>query len=62
MELAGIGPCPFCAMMHADMGAEVLLIDQPHGSVPHPRQALLNRGRGSVMLDLRNSLAVDIQA
>ncbi len=29
IELAGIGPGPFCAMMLADMGAEVLRIDRP---------------------------------
>jgi hypothetical protein len=28
VELAGIGPGPFCAMMLADMGAEVLRIDR----------------------------------
>jgi alpha-methylacyl-CoA racemase len=29
IELAGIGPCPFAAMMLADMGAEVLKIETP---------------------------------
>ena len=29
VEIAGLGPGPFCAMMLADMGAEVLRIDRP---------------------------------
>ena len=29
LEFAGIGPGPFCAMMLADMGAEVIRIDRP---------------------------------
>ena len=28
IEMAGIGPAPFCAMMLADMGAEVIRIDR----------------------------------
>ena len=28
IELAGIGPAPFCAMMLADMGADVLRVDR----------------------------------
>ena len=28
IEMVGIGPCPFAAMMLADMGAEVLRIDR----------------------------------
>ena len=32
LELAGIGPGPFCGMMLADMGAEVIRIDRA-GSV-----------------------------
>ena len=31
IELAGIGPNPMCAMMLADMGAEVIHVDRPGG-------------------------------
>jgi alpha-methylacyl-CoA racemase len=46
-------------MMLADLGAEVLRIDRPDASAPNPQQALLNRGRRSVMLDLKHGLGVD---
>ena len=29
VELAGIGPAPFCAMLLADLGADVIRIDRP---------------------------------
>ncbi|WP_339806086.1 CoA transferase, partial [uncultured Marinobacter sp.] len=29
IEMAGIGPGPFCGMLLADMGAEVIRIDRP---------------------------------
>ena len=32
IELAGIGPGPFCGMMLADMGATVIRIDRPGGN------------------------------
>jgi alpha-methylacyl-CoA racemase len=60
IELAGIGPAPFCAMMLADQGATVLRIDRP-GAVAsgRPERELLNRGRRSAVLDLKNPHATD---
>lgn len=52
VEFAGIGPGPHCAMMLADMGAEVLRIDREGGSgSPNP---VNDRGRASLTLDLRS--------
>jgi alpha-methylacyl-CoA racemase len=65
LELAGIGPAPFCAMMLADQGATVLRIDRPGPAhLPGPPQArpeleILNRGRRSAVLDLKHPRAVD---
>lgn len=64
VEMAGIGPGPFCAMMLADMGAQVLRIErpQPRGGVPrgeHRFDTLL-RGRQRVLLDLRKAGAADV--
>ena len=59
LELAGIGPGPFCAMMLADQGATVLRIDRPGAANPRPERDLLNRGRQSAVLDLKHPRATD---
>ena len=59
LELAGIGPGPFCAMMLADSGATVLRIDRPGPGPEHPEREFLNRGRQSAILDLKHPRAVD---
>lgn len=57
IELAGIGPGPFCAMMLADMGADVLRIDRPGSTRTSPFD-VLNRGRLTINLDLKSELGV----
>ena len=63
-EEAGLGPAPFAAMMLADMGAEVLRIDRPweiRSSSPiESSKDVLNRGRMSVGIDLKNSHGVEV--
>ena len=63
VELAGIGPAPMCAMLLADMGADVVRIDRLADAglgVPvQTRYSLLNRGRRSVALDLKRPEATD---
>ena len=63
IELAGIGPAPFCAMMLADHGAEVIRIDRPDGTDPlkqdQSRDVLL-RSRRSITLDLKDPDSVEI--
>lgn len=58
VEMAGIGPAPFAAMILADMGAEVIRIDRPtpsgNGIVRAPRFDLVARGRRTVTLDLKH--------
>jgi alpha-methylacyl-CoA racemase len=52
LELSGIGPGPHCAMLLADLGAEVLRIDRPGGNGwPNP---IVDRGRATTVLDLRS--------
>jgi alpha-methylacyl-CoA racemase len=55
VELAGIGPAPFAAMLLADMGADVIRVDRPAGApnMLQPEFDTLRRGRRSVVLDLR---------
>jgi alpha-methylacyl-CoA racemase len=61
VELAGIGPAPFACMMLAELGAEVLRVERPGGGLAMgpPDFELLNRGRRSVALDLKNPAAID---
>jgi alpha-methylacyl-CoA racemase len=58
VEMAGIGPAPFAAMMLADHGAEVIRIDRP-GAPWSPTDVLL-RSRASVVLDLKKPEAVAV--
>jgi alpha-methylacyl-CoA racemase len=53
VELAGIGPGPFCAMLLADLGAEVLRVDRPAAARPG-WPTVLARGRRSVAVDLKH--------
>ncbi len=57
IEMAGIGPAPFCAMLLADLGAEVLRLDRAEpsglGIDMAARFDLLNRGRRSLAIDLK---------
>lgn len=57
IEMAGIGPCPFAAMLLADMGADVIRI-HAKGSKPvlpllNTRFDVLARGRRSMAIDLK---------
>jgi alpha-methylacyl-CoA racemase len=53
VELAGIGPGPFCAMLLADLGAEVLRVDRP-AAARTSWPTVLARGRRSVAVDLKH--------
>ncbi|MBI4757172.1 MAG: CoA transferase [Betaproteobacteria bacterium] len=59
IEVGGIGPGPFCGMMLADMGAEVVRIERAAAAPgePPPRDPLL-RNRRSLALDLKNPAGV----
>ncbi len=54
IELAGIGPGPFCGMMLADMGAEVIRVDRISGKSAIRSNDVLTRGRQSIAVDLKN--------
>ncbi|MFE9256687.1 CaiB/BaiF CoA transferase family protein [Streptomyces sp. NPDC006879] len=55
LELAGIGPGPFAAMLLADLGADVVRVDRPGGSPLGiaPEHDVTNRNKRSVLLDLK---------
>ncbi len=62
MELAGIGPTPFAGMLLAELGADVVKIDRPtdDGLGIPPEYDLLNRGRPSVCIDLKQPAGVEL--
>src|SRR5215210_6130033 len=55
VELAGIGPGPFAAMLLADMGADVIRVDRPGETASRvpPHFDALRRSRRSVAIDVR---------
>mgnify|MGYP003472936691 CR=1 FL=1 len=59
IELAGLGPAPFCAMMLADMGATVIRVDrvsaQPGDAAPVDT---LLRNRRSIALNLKSPAGI----
>lgn len=58
IEFGSTGPAPFCAMLLADHGADVVRIDRPGGESVTPaqdgREELLHRNRRSIALDLKS--------
>lgn len=56
VEFAGIGPGPFCAMLLADMGADIIRIDRK-GARDNPYD-IAGRGRRSLALDLKDPKAI----
>jgi alpha-methylacyl-CoA racemase len=67
VEMVGLGPCPFAAMMLADMGAEVIRIDRkaaPGAANPFPMLGtkfdVMARGRRSLALDLKSPEGIQV--
>ncbi|MES2291286.1 MAG: CaiB/BaiF CoA-transferase family protein [Pseudomonadota bacterium] len=58
IEFAGLGPGPFCGMMLADHGADVIRIERPGGRLD-PRDALA-RNRKSIVLDTKTAEGVAV--
>jgi alpha-methylacyl-CoA racemase len=56
VELAGIGPGPFAAMLLADLGADVVRVDRPGGPrlAIDPAYDITNRNKRSVVVDLKS--------
>ncbi len=68
VEIAGIGPAPVAAMMLADFGAEVILVERkisnPNASSIEPTQmgraAFFKRGKRSIALDLKKPESIEL--
>jgi alpha-methylacyl-CoA racemase len=55
VELAGIGPVPHAAMILADLGADVVRVERPSGSLD------LSEGKADHLLRGRRSVAADLK-
>ena len=61
VELAGIGPGPFCVMLLADMGASVVRVDRVGpASADYTVNPVIERGRRSVAVDLKSPAGVQV--
>ncbi len=60
VEIAGIGPSPHACTILADLGADVIRVERPGGQLlTGGSHDLLNRGRPSVALNLKDPAAVE---
>ena len=57
LEFAGLAPAPFCGMILADHGANVIRIDKT-GSAPQPD--VLGRGKRSLAVNLKDPQGIDL--
>lgn len=60
IEMAGIGPAPFCGMILADMGAEVISVDRISAAGRGSVNEISNRGKKSISLDLKKKEGQEI--
>ncbi|TYK45850.1 CaiB/BaiF CoA transferase family protein [Actinomadura decatromicini] len=63
IELAGIGPGPFAAMLLADLGADVIRVDRAstvREGAASGGTDFTNRGKRSIAVDLKNDLGRDV--
>jgi alpha-methylacyl-CoA racemase len=60
VEIAGIGPGPFCAMLLADMGAEVVRVERPPDRDAAGWPQLMARSRCSVVVDLKHERGAEV--
>ena len=63
VELAGIGPGPFCGMLLADLGAEVIQVDRPGGARGGSgvnRADVTSRGKRRVVVDLKHARGAEV--
>jgi alpha-methylacyl-CoA racemase len=55
IEMGGIGPGPFCGMLLADMGADVVCVERTAPPLLNPATDVMRRGKRSIALDLKRN-------
>jgi len=62
LEIYSIGPVPFCGMLFADLGADVVIVDRQEAGpddIDLGRHMIVNRGKRSIALDLKSAEGVE---
>ncbi|QEY62970.1 CoA transferase [Metapseudomonas lalkuanensis] len=62
LEIAGLGPAPFCGMLLADLGADVVVVDRLAAGpedLDLGKHAVCNRGKRSIAVDLKHQEGVE---
>jgi len=62
LEIAGIGPGPFCGMLLADLGADVVVVDRLERNpenIDVGTANIANRGKRSIALDLKSPVGIE---
>jgi alpha-methylacyl-CoA racemase len=60
IELAGIGPCPFCAMLLTDLGAEVIQVNRPGTPARYGPHDITSRGKKRIVVDLKHPRGAEV--
>ena len=60
IEMAGIGPAPFCGMVLSDLGANVIRVDRVTSAGSVSRQEASNRGKKSIAVDLKTTKGIEV--
>ncbi|MFC5694725.1 CaiB/BaiF CoA transferase family protein [Pseudomonas sp. GCM10022186] len=62
LEIAGLGPAPFCGMLLADLGADVVVVDRLAAGpedLDLGKHSVVNRGKRSIAVDLKSRAGID---
>jgi len=60
IEVSGLGPGPFCGMLLADLGADVVCVDREAAPRLEPASDCTRRGKRSIVLDLKTEEGRDV--
>jgi alpha-methylacyl-CoA racemase len=62
LDLSALGPGPFCSMLLADFGADVVAVERPGERMSFDPAQALSRGKRSAVVDLRAPRGADVIA
>ena len=60
IEFSALGPGPFCGMVLADLGAEVIVIDRLESAGQKSKTDIASRGKKSIAIDLKKKESINL--